>query len=104
MLNVPATTFAPERESSPETYTLHWEVDPPRRTMLAADPEQMTLQRLLGEATRRDYDASFGAWRGEMAMQWRAAGAAYTEVVTDEPMPHAVRRIAEPPSYGAPAP
>ena len=35
------------------------EVDPPRRTMLAADPEQMTLQRLLGEATRRDYDASF---------------------------------------------
>ena len=80
------------------------EVDPPRRTMLAADPEQMTLQRLLGEATRRDYEASFGAWRGEMAMQWRAAGAAYTEVVTDEPMPHAVRRIAEPPSYGAPAP
>jgi hypothetical protein len=31
MLNVPATIFAPERESSLETYTLHWEVDPPRR-------------------------------------------------------------------------
>ncbi len=80
------------------------ELDPPRRTMLAADPEEMTLQRLLAEATRRDYDASFAAWRGEMAMQWRAAGAAYTEVVTDEPTPHAVRRIAEPPSYGAPSP
>jgi uncharacterized protein (DUF58 family) len=79
------------------------EIDPPRRVMLAADPEQMTLQRLLGESTRRGYDASFGAWRGEMARQWRAAGAAYTEVITDEPTPHAVRRIAEPPSYGAPA-
>ena len=31
MLNVPATIFAPERESSPETYTLYWEVHPPRR-------------------------------------------------------------------------
>ena len=39
-----------------------------------------------------------------VAMQWRAAGSSYTEVVTDEPTPHAVRRIAEPPSYGAPAP
>jgi hypothetical protein len=31
MLNVPATIVAQERESSPETYTLYWEVDPPRR-------------------------------------------------------------------------
>ena len=80
------------------------EVDPPRRTMLAADPEQMTLQRLLAESTLREYQASFAEWRSEMARQWRAAGAAYTEVITDEPTPHAVRRIAEPPSYGAPAP
>jgi uncharacterized protein (DUF58 family) len=80
------------------------ELDPPRRVMLAADPEQMTLQRLLGESTRREYDVAFAGWRTEMARQWRAAGAAYTEVITDEPTPHAVRRIAEPPSYGAPAP
>ena len=80
------------------------ELDPPRRTMLAADPEQMTLQRLLAESTLRDYQTSFAEWRSEMARQWRAAGAAYTEVITDEPTPHAVRRIAEPPSYGAPAP
>ena len=80
------------------------EIDPPRRTMLAADPEQMTLQRLLAESTRRDYDVAFADWRADMARQWRAAGAAYTEVVTTETTPHAVRRIAEPPAYGAPAP
>jgi uncharacterized protein (DUF58 family) len=78
------------------------EIDPPRRTLLAADPEQPSLQRLLVESTRRDYDEAFGAWRAEMARQWRSAGASYTEVIADEPAPHAVRRIAEPPSYGAP--
>jgi uncharacterized protein (DUF58 family) len=80
------------------------EIDPPRRTILAVDPEQLALQRLLAESTRRDYDAAFGSWRADMARQWRAAGASYTEVITDEATPHAVRRIAEPPSYGAPNP
>jgi uncharacterized protein (DUF58 family) len=80
------------------------EIDPPRRTMLAADPEQLALQRLLAESTRRDYDGAFTAWRAEMARAWRAAGASYTEVITYEATPHAVRRIAEPPSYGAPNP
>lgn len=78
------------------------ELDPPRRTMLAADPERPALQRLLMDATRREYDAAFGRWRDETARQWRSAGASYTEVVTDEPAAHAVRRIAEPPAYGAP--
>jgi uncharacterized protein (DUF58 family) len=77
------------------------ELDPPRRTMLAADPEQPTLQRVLVDTTRRGYDDAFLAWRTEMARQWRAAGAAYLTVVTDEPAPHAVRRIAEPPVFGA---
>jgi len=80
------------------------EIDPPRRTMLAADPEQPSMQRLLIESTRREYDAAFGRWRAEMARQWRAAGASYTEVVADEEASHAVRRIAERPSYGAPNP
>jgi uncharacterized protein (DUF58 family) len=77
------------------------ELDPPRRTMLASDPERPTLQRLLIDSTRRDYDAAYAAWRADMARQWRAAGASYTEVVTDEPAPHAVRRIAERPAFGA---
>jgi uncharacterized protein (DUF58 family) len=77
------------------------ELDPPRRTMLAADPEDPGTQRLLGDSTRRDYDAAFGAWRADMARQWRASGAAYVEVVTGEAASHAVRRIAEPASLGA---
>ena len=80
------------------------EIDPPRRTMLAADPERPELQRLLMEATRRDYEESFGRWRADTARDWRSAGASYTEVVTDEPASRAVRRIAEPPVYGAPRP
>jgi uncharacterized protein (DUF58 family) len=80
------------------------ELDPPRRMVLAADPEQPDVQRLLIESTRRDYDTSFRQWRTDMARQWRAAGASYTEVIADEPAAHAVRRIAEPLAYGAPRP
>ena len=78
------------------------EIDPPRRTMLAADPERPAVQRLLIDATRREYDENFGRWRADLARDWRSAGASYTEVITDEPAARAVRRIAEPPAYGAP--
>lgn len=76
------------------------EIDPPRRALLAADPEQPALQRILTDTTRRGYDGAFAEWRSEMARVWRAAGAAYVTVITDEPAPHAVRRIAEPQSFG----
>ena len=68
------------------------ELDPPRRPMLAADPEA-PVQRLLVDATRRGYEEAFADWRSEMARRWRAAGASYTEVVTDEEAAHALRRI-----------
>ena len=71
------------------------EIDPPRRTMLAADPEVPQTQRFLTDATRRGYDAAFAEWRADVAHQWRGAGASYVEVITDEPAAHAVRRIAE---------
>jgi uncharacterized protein (DUF58 family) len=79
------------------------EIDPPRRPMLASDPEAPALQRLLAESTRDEYERAFGAWRGEMARAWRAAGATYLEVVTDEPAAHAVRRIVERSSARIPA-
>jgi hypothetical protein len=72
------------------------ELDPPKRAVLAADPEAPNFQRLLVDQTRREYRQAFDAWRSESARRWRAAGAAYVEVVTDEPPAHAVRRIAEP--------
>jgi uncharacterized protein (DUF58 family) len=71
------------------------EIDLPRRTMLAADPEEPQTQRFLVDSRRRGYDAAFAEWRAGVARQWRAAGAAYVEVITDEPSSHAVRRIAE---------
>jgi len=80
------------------------ELEPPERPLLATDPEQPSLQRLLVESTRRGYQSAFGEWRAEMARRWRAAGATYVEVVTDEPPPHAVRRIAEAPGVGGARP
>lgn len=72
------------------------EIDPPRRTLLAADPEDPATERLLSESTRSAYEEAFAEWRAELARQFRAGGAAYAEVVTDEPAAHAVRRIARP--------
>jgi len=73
------------------------EIELPRRTLLAADPEDPTVERLLTDATRRVYDEAFAEWRAEIARHVRAGGASYTQVVTDEPAAHAVRRIARPP-------
>jgi len=77
------------------------EIDPPRRAMLAVDPERGDLRRMLSEATRAAYDERFAEWRSAMAHRWRTAGASYTEVRTDEAPGHAVRRIAEPTSVAA---
>lgn len=77
------------------------EIDPPHRPILAADPEQPAVHRLLADATRAGYQRAFAEWREEMARAWRAAGAAYTEVVTDEPASHAIRRITERPMAAA---
>ena len=63
--------------------------------VLARDlPEAPELRRALVEATRAGYVETFAAWRAGLARTWRDAGAGFTEVVTDEPAEHAVRRIA----------
>ena len=69
------------------------ELDPPSGARLAEDPENESLQRPLTPLTREAYLASFGAWRADMARAWRAAGAKYVEVITDEAADKAVRRI-----------
>ena len=63
--------------------------------------EAPQTQRLLVDSTRRGYDSAFSEWRADVARRWRAAGASYVEVVTDEPPSHAVRRIAELSAAGA---
>jgi uncharacterized protein (DUF58 family) len=70
------------------------ELEPPARALLAVDPERRQLERALGEETRAAYLAAFGAWRDQLARDWRAAGAALHEAVTGEDPATAVRRIA----------
>ncbi|HEU4630686.1 MAG TPA: DUF58 domain-containing protein [Gemmatimonadaceae bacterium] len=72
------------------------ELDPPRRAVLAEDPEAPALRRPLTDASRDAYLAAFGAWRETLARDWRGAGASYVLVATGEPAAHAVRRIVTP--------
>jgi uncharacterized protein (DUF58 family) len=70
------------------------ELEPPRRTLLAADPEAPAIQRLLVDSTRRAYDSAFAEWRADMARRCRAGGAAYVAAVSDEDPARMVRRVA----------
>jgi uncharacterized protein (DUF58 family) len=72
------------------------ELDPPRAAIIAQDPERAGLKRSLVDETREGYREAFAAWRAELARGWRAAGAAFFEVPTDEAADHAVRRVASP--------
>ena len=85
-----------------EAYLIHVvareELNPPRHATLVADPEEPALQRVLAESSRPTYQRAFHGWRVEMARRWRATGAWYVEVITDEAASHAVRRIADLPA------
>jgi uncharacterized protein (DUF58 family) len=70
------------------------ELDPPWARATVTDPEQPAVARALVGASRAAYVERFAAWRGALAGSLRAAGAAYTLVVTDERPSAAVRRIA----------
>ena len=71
------------------------ELDPPKRTTLLTDPEDASLRRPVTKETRRAYVEKFGAWREQLARDWRMAGAYYFACATTEPVARAVRRIAE---------
>jgi uncharacterized protein (DUF58 family) len=72
------------------------ELEPPERAVLAADPERPDVRRPLTPSSRGAYQAAFAAWRETLARDWRAAGAGYAMVTTDEPAARAVRRVAAP--------
>lgn len=69
------------------------ELDPPAGTFLAVDPERPQVWRAFAETSRGAYLDAFGAWRKATARAWRKAGAAFTEVVSDEQPARAVRRV-----------
>lgn len=59
------------------------EIEPDRRTLLCADPENPELRRPLSTATRAGYRNAFGDWRAGLARSWRGAGAHFVEAVPD---------------------
>jgi uncharacterized protein (DUF58 family) len=91
-------TLARQRSSAGgEVYAVHIvardELEPDGATILATDPEAPAIRRPLASATRDEYQRAFAIWREELARGWRAAGAVYTEVPTDEAAERAVRRV-----------
>jgi len=69
------------------------ELEPPRRALLAVDPEAPELRRPLVDAVRDEYASAFARWRDGVAAAWRASGSSYSLVADDEPSERAVRRI-----------
>ena len=69
------------------------ELEPGSAAFLATDPEQPAFQRPLLAETHPAYRRAFEAWRQATARAWRAGGAVFTQVVTDEPAARAVRRV-----------
>ncbi len=73
------------------------ELDPPRETLLVADPESPEVRRPLTRDARDAYVAAFGAWRESLAHDWSDAGVSYTTAVAgEETADHVIRRIAAP--------
>ena len=70
------------------------EIDPPLEALLAIDPEDPSVRRLLDGAMRASYREQFTRWLDAMAASSRAAGIRYVRALTDEPAPHVVRRVA----------
>jgi uncharacterized protein (DUF58 family) len=69
------------------------ELNPPERTFLAADPEQLDFQRAISPETRAAYDAAFTSWRERVAAEVHAMNATYVLTSTTEPVRDAVRRV-----------
>ena len=70
------------------------ELNPPDEALLAVDPEEPTLRRILDGDIRAQYRETFSRWLDEMATAARAAGMRYVRAPSTEAVPHLVRRIA----------
>ena len=70
------------------------ELNPPRETLLAVDPEVPTLRRIFTDDMRARYGETLSRWMDEMATAARASGIRYVRAPTSEAAPHLVRRIA----------
>jgi uncharacterized protein (DUF58 family) len=69
------------------------ELEPGDGARVVTDPEAPALRRPLGAAELASYRESFARWRGALAKSWRAAGAAYHEVLSTDAPDRVVRRV-----------
>jgi uncharacterized protein (DUF58 family) len=69
------------------------ELNPPKHSFLAEDPELPTLRRAMSDANRGAYDSAFASWRETIASQCHAMHANYAMTVTTESVRDVVRRI-----------
>ena len=73
------------------------ELEPDPKKLLLADPEEPETRRPMSPRARETYLHRFGAWREQLARDWRAAGASYLMAVTErEPLRRTIRRITNP--------
>lgn len=80
------------------------ELEPPRESLLVADPEDPDVRRPLTADARDTYVLTYASWRESIAHDWSDAGASYTLVVAgDEAPDHIIRRIAAPRGVSASA-
>jgi uncharacterized protein (DUF58 family) len=70
------------------------ELEPPEGALLAVDPEDATVRRILDGGARAAYRRNLDAWLDATAASFRAAGVRYLLADTSEPATHMVRRIA----------
>jgi len=69
------------------------ELDPPDGVFLARDPVDRAREAVLPAKGRSTYTQNFAAFRADVAGRWRAIGAGYREVCTDEDAARAVRAV-----------
>ncbi len=60
---------------------------------LARDPDAPAFQRAMDRRAHAEYLRHFDAFRADAARRWRATGAGYVEVRTDQPVARLVRQI-----------
>jgi uncharacterized protein (DUF58 family) len=72
------------------------ELDPNVGGSVVVDPEDVEIQRPLGESALAEYRETFARWRERLVEDWRAAGAYYHLATADDAPARVVRHIVSP--------
>jgi uncharacterized protein (DUF58 family) len=72
------------------------ELDPRGLGDVVIDPEAADFKRPLDAGAVPEYQATFAAWREQLAARWRGAGVSYVLASTADPPERVVRRVVAP--------